>query len=192
MPPFETFTKMFRTVHLQNTAGSAEFNINLSLVANNIRPKFGYYNFISFSVYGPFIATSSTTTTATQLQSSELIVRPYINFDPRNTNQGSRSICTRPIKLVFSGAGRRGMCSWHWSDSGQSKSFNDTNNVTLCRINLEGGSAWEGLKDTYVDVTIRGWGNPADSLRSVPPVGFIMPSLKDMKPITEDDYFAAP
>ena len=53
MPPHETFAKMFRTVLLQNAFNQTTGDVTLADVHSYIRPQFGWYNIISFTVYGP-------------------------------------------------------------------------------------------------------------------------------------------
>ena len=52
LPPHESTPKMFRKVRLQHIGDDPDFVTSLtSSVHNNLKPNYGYYNFISFTVY---------------------------------------------------------------------------------------------------------------------------------------------
>ena len=140
MPPWEKFAKMYQTVRLQSNQLSAQNQIiDLGYVHAVIEPQFGWYNIISATVYGPYTHESrphttvweSTTSVSDYVDLAELTVQPHVNFELNQPSGTYQSTLSGPANVVNSGAGRRGMCKWHWSDKDQSVAFADTDSVYL-------------------------------------------------------------
>ena len=110
MKPHELDAKIFRTVRLQNTAGTNPWNITISTIFPNVVPAFQKIQLVSCTIYGPAVVgmpqilTYNETDDSVFTLSSELVCTPAIGFTISDT---ATIISKGPTKLVAPGAGRR-------------------------------------------------------------------------------------
>ena len=58
MRPWKEDARMYRTVWLQNAAAGGPWNVNVSNVMAGLQPTFENFQLVSFTVYGPYNASS--------------------------------------------------------------------------------------------------------------------------------------
>lgn len=170
LPAYQVDTKIYRRCRIQNTSGNNPWNIAFADIIGATRPRFQYYNLISATFYGPMVASSGAQTqggaTDTPI-SSEICCVARSNWH-ENAGNTSPTSDESPIAVALPGAGRRVMCRWHWFDADQNFQFiNGTTpgSTRVCELifgHAGTGSNWQ--KDTYCDVTVRGWGSDGISL----------------------------
>lgn len=117
LPPYISNARVFRTVRLQNNAGSPGYVATISNIFSSIAPAFEHIQLVSATVFGPFVESSgrlgSTPFVPGDIISSEIIVNAGINF--YYNALGNAGAIAGPKKAVMPSASRRGLCRWHWS-----------------------------------------------------------------------------
>ena len=95
MKPLQIDPKIYRTVRLQNTAGSSTWEPQISTVMGLIAPAFEKFQLVSFTVHGPTVAGMPT---VSQFEGGAEFTTSF--FNPREGGRPSPWMLTRSVSSL--------------------------------------------------------------------------------------------